>query len=81
MSDQVIAEIERSVEDFSQRLDAGVLLIYGGNALWIVSCHMRSIRCQSESVMEALRQFEVKVRAYEARDVALAQTLGLEAAE
>lgn len=81
MTDQVIAEIERSVEDFSNRLNAGVMVIYGGNALWIVSCHMRNIRCQSESVMEALRQFEAKVRAYEARDIALAQTLGLEAAE
>jgi len=81
MSDQVIAEIEGSVEDFSKRLNAGVMVIYGGNALWIVSCHMRGIRCQSESVMEALRQFEVKVRAYEGRDAALARTLGLEAAE
>ena len=81
MTDQVIAEIESSVEDFSKRLKAGVMVIYGGDVLWIVSCHMRNIRCQSDSVMEALRQFEVKVREYEARDVALAQTLGLEAAE
>lgn len=81
MSDQIIAEIERSVEDFSKRLNAGVMVIYGGNSLWIVSCHMRSLRCQSDGVMEAVRQFEAKVREYEARDVALAQTLGLEAAE
>ena len=81
MTDQVIAEIERSVEDFSKRLNAGVMVIYGGNCLWIVSCHMRGIRCQSESVMEALRQFEAKVRQFEVCDINLARTLGLEAAE
>ena len=81
MTDQGIAEIERSVEDFSKRLNASVMVIYGGTSLWIVSCHMRGIRCQSNNVMEALRQFEAKAKGYLDHDDNLARTLGLEAAE
>ena len=81
MSDQVTAEIERSVVDFSERLGAEVLVIYSGNGLWIVSAHMIGLRVQNSDVMAALREFEAMVRKAESHTATLARTLGLEAAE
>ena len=81
MSDQVIAEIERSVVDFSERLGAEVLVIYSGNGLWIVSAHMIGLRAQNSDVMAVLREFEAMVRKFKNHSDKLAQTLGLEAAE
>ncbi len=81
MSDQVIAEIERSVDDFSKRLKAQVMAIYAGDGLWVVSAHSRGIRVQGGDIMSALREFEHKVRNFENTDAALAHTLGLEVGE
>lgn len=81
MSDQVTAEIARSVDDFTKRLQSQVMAIYAGDGLWMVSAHSRSLRVQGSDIMNALREFEHKVRKFESADAALAQTLGLEAAE
>ena len=81
MSDQVIAEIERSVEDFGQRLGEEVMVIYCGTGLWIVSAHMLGLRARNSDVMVALREFGALVSRAENHTAALAQTLGLGAAE
>lgn len=81
MSDQVIAEIERSVDDFSKRLKAQVMVIYANDRLWLVSAHMLGLRVQGPDLMTALRDFDALVRQRTDYSVKLAQTLGLEAAE
>jgi hypothetical protein len=81
MSDQVIAEIERSVDDFTARVGEQVLAIYAGNGLWLISAHMRGLRVQNPDVMAALREFDARLQKMADRDAALARTLGLEAAE
>jgi hypothetical protein len=81
MSDQITAEIARSVDDFTKRLKSQVMAIYAGDGLWVVSAHSRGLRVQGGDVMSALREFEHKVRKWENTDFLLAQTLGLEAAE
>lgn len=81
MSDQVIAEIERSVDDFTTRTGEQVMAIYAGDGVWIVSAHRMGLRIRSADPMAALREFDATLRKQEDRDAALAQTLGLEAAE
>lgn len=81
MSDQITAEIARSVDDFTKRLKSQVIAIYAGDGLWMVSAHMHNLRVQSDDIMSALQEFEHKVRRFEGRDAALAATLGLESAE
>jgi hypothetical protein len=81
MSDEIISEIERSVDDFTKRLKSPAMAIYTGDGLWVVSAHSRGIRVQGSDIMSALREFELKVRKYENTDALLAETLGLEAAE
>ena len=78
---EVIAEIERSIDDFTKRLKSQVMAVYSGDGLWMVSAHMRGLRTQGSDIMSALREFEQKVRKYENTDALLAQTLGVEAAE
>lgn len=81
MSDQVIAEIERSMADFGERLGEPCMLIYTGGKLWIASCTQLDIRATSYDVMTVLREFDSRVRKHVAQSDMLAQTLGLEAAE
>ena len=81
MSDQVIAEIERSVEDFSERTGEQVMAIYAGGGVWIVSAPRTGLRIRNADPMAALREFDEALRKREERDAALARTLGLEAAE
>ena len=81
MSDQITAEIERSVDDFSKRVDEQVMAIYAGNGMWLVSAHKMGLRVQNPDVMAALREFEAKLQKIEKAVDMVAQTLGLEAAE
>ena len=81
MSDQVIAEIERSMDEFGERLGEPCMLIYTGARLWIASCTQLDMRASSPEVMVALRNFDSKVRSHLAQSEMLARTLGLEAAE
>jgi hypothetical protein len=80
MSDQVIAEIERSVDEWAARLGSMCLVFYAGNE-WVVSCHFLNIRTSHIDVMVALRAFDAEAKVFMKRDDKLAQTLGLEAAE
>jgi|LakMenEpi03Aug12_release.lakeMendotaPanAssembly.Ray.scaffolds.fasta_scaffold161229_2 hypothetical protein len=80
MSDQVIAEIERSVDRWADGLKQLCMVFYAGGG-WVVSCHALSLRTSNADVMVALREFEDLARAFIKRDMKLAQTLGLEAAE
>jgi len=81
MSDQVTAEIERSVDDFTARVGEQVMAIYAGDGMWLVSAHRMGLRVQNSDVMAALREFDAKLQKMADRDAALARTLGLEAAE
>ncbi len=81
MSDQVIAEIERSIDDFSKRTNEQVMAIYAGNGLWLVSAHRMGLRVTNADPMAALREFDAKLQKIEEGPRLLAQTLGLEAAE
>lgn len=79
MSDQVIAEIERSVGDFSNRTGEQVMVIYSG--WWLVSAHTMGLRVTNADPMAALREFDARLQRIEEGERLLAQTLGLEAAE
>jgi len=81
MSDQVIAEIERSVDDFSERTGEQVMAIYAGNGMWLVSAHRMGLRVQNADPMAALREFDARLQKIEEGPRLLAKTLGLEAAE
>ena len=81
MSDQVIAEIERSVDDFTKRTGEMVLAMYAGDGLWLVSAHRMGLRVSNADPMSALREFDAKLQKIEEGPRLLAQTLGLEAAE
>jgi len=81
MSDQVIAEIERSMAEFGERLGQPCMLIYTGSKLWIASCTQLDIRFAGSDVMAVLREFDGKARQHVAQSEMLARTLGLEAAE
>ncbi len=81
MSDQVTAEIERSVDRFTALIGEQVMAIYAGNGMWLVSAHMAGLRVRSPDVMAALREFDARLQKMADRDAALARTLGLEAAE
>jgi hypothetical protein len=76
---EVIAEIERSVEDFSKRTGEQVMVIYSG--WWLVSAHTMGLRVMNADPMAALREFDAKLQKTEEGTRLLAQTLGLEAAE
>lgn len=80
MTDQVIAEIERSIDRWADSLNHLCMVFYSGGD-WTVSCHALSLRASNADVMVALREFEGQTRAFIKRDMKLAQTLGLEAAE
>ena len=77
---EVTAEIERSVDRWTDELKQMCMVFYAGDQ-WVVSCHTLSLRTANADVMVALREFDVKTRAFIKRDITLAQTLGLEAAE
>ena len=79
MSDQIIAEIERSVSDFTKRTGEQVMVIYSG--WWLVSAHNMGLRVMNADPMAALREFDARLQKIEEGPRLLAQTLGLEAAE
>jgi hypothetical protein len=78
---EIIAEIERSVDDFSERAGEQVMAIYAGNGMWLISAHRMGLRIQNADPMAALREFDVRLQKIEEGPRLLAQTLGLEAAE
>ena len=80
MSDDIIAEIERWVDACAEDTGQMCLVYYSGRA-WVAACTFLNIRAENLDVMDALREFEKLVRAHLKRESALAQTLGLEAAE
>ena len=80
MNDQVIAEIERSVDEWAARLGHMCMVFYAGNE-WVVSCHSVQLRASHIDVMFALRAFDLEVRRFMNLNDKLAQTLGLEAAQ
>ena len=80
MSDQVIAEIERSIDKWTEATDQMCFVYYSGDK-WTVCCTVLDIRATNADVMVALREFERLTRAHLTRNDKLAQTLGLEAAE
>lgn len=80
MSDQVIAEIERCVNEWEEKLNAHVMIYYAGDG-WVVSCHMHCGHVRNKDVMAALREFDGLVRQHLKQTDMLARTLGLEAAE
>lgn len=78
---EVIAEIERSVDDFTKRTGEQVMAIYAGNGMWLISAHRMGLRIQDADPMAALREFDARLKVREEAPRLLAQTLGLEAAE
>lgn len=78
---EVIAEIERSVDDFCKRTGEMVMAIYAGDGLWMVSAHRMGLRVTNADPMAALREFDARLQKIEEGPRLLAQTLGLEAAE
>jgi hypothetical protein len=78
---EVIAEIERSIDDFCKRTGEMVIAIYAGDGLWIVSAHRMGLRVSNADPMAALREFDARLQKIEEGPRLLAQTLGLEAAE
>jgi hypothetical protein len=80
MSDQVIAEIERCIDSNTNATGQMCIVYYSGRG-WVFSCPFLDIRAERAEAMDALQEFDRMVRASLKRDAALAQTLGLEAAE
>lgn len=80
MSDQVIAEIERSVDEWWDKTKRHVMVYYAGSE-WVASCHALSITERGQDVMSVLRAFDRELRRFTDQSDKLAQTLGLEAAE
>ena len=78
---EVIAEIERSIDDFCKRTGEMVMAIYSGDGLWMVSAHRMGLRVSNADPMAALREFDARLQKIEEVPRLLAQTLGLEAAE
>jgi len=78
---EVIAEIERSIDDFCKRTGEMVMAIYSGDGLWMVSAHRMGLRVSNADPMAALREFDARLQKIEEGPRLLAQTLGLEAAE
>jgi hypothetical protein len=78
---EVIAEIERSIDDFCKRTGEMVMAIYSGDGLWMVSAHRMGLRVTNADPMAALREFDARLQKIEEGPRLLAQTLGLEAAE
>ena len=78
---EVIAEIERSIDDFCKRTGEMVMAIYSGDGLWMVSAHRMGLRVTNADPMAALREFDTRLQKIEEGPRLLAQTLGLEAAE
>jgi len=78
---EVIAEIERSIDDFCKRTGEMVMAIYAGDGLWMVSAHRMGLRVSNADPMAALREFDARLQKIEEGPRLLAQTLGLEAAE
>lgn len=82
MSDQVIAEIERSIDNFTNRVAAfGVpsscMIYYSKRGSWVVSAHFINVSATAETPLAALSAFERKLKDRENQDDQLAATLGV----
>ena len=80
MSDQVIAEIERSVDAWWDKTKRHCMVYYAGQE-WVASCHALSITVRDPDVMPLPRDFDRDPQRLTHPSAKLAQTLGLEAAE
>lgn len=80
MSDQVIAEIERSVDTWWDKTKRHCMVYYAGQE-WVASCHALSVTVRGPDVMTVLCDFDRELQRFTDHSAKLAQTLGLEAAE